>query len=209
VLRTIFRTRSGSLELIDTLAMAKDVRGHAPGERSPHVLLRHARRVDGRVELDIEFVPRYEYGLTTPLVSAVEGGVVAAGGPTTLRLSTSVPLEIDRAKAMARVSLEAGHGATFAVHESPTWDPLPEPWSDDSVVDRNGATTEAWRSWSAEHQRYDGPYAELVRLSGRVLQGLTFQPTGALVAHRRRPSPRASAESATGTIATPGYVTPA
>ncbi len=40
----------------------------------------------------------------------------------------------------------------------------------------------AWRSWSEMHQRYDGPWQELVHLSGRVLQGHTFQPTGAIVA---------------------------
>ena len=43
-------------------------------------------------------------------------------------------------------------------------------------------TIAAWRSWSAMHQRYDGPYGELVHHSGRVLQALTFRPTGAIVA---------------------------
>ncbi len=32
------------------------------------------------------------------------------------------------------------------------------------------------------HQRYDGPWQDLVQVSGRVLQGLTYQPTGAIVA---------------------------
>jgi GH15 family glucan-1,4-alpha-glucosidase len=32
------------------------------------------------------------------------------------------------------------------------------------------------------HQNYDGPWAELVHHSGRVLQGLSFQPSGAIVA---------------------------
>jgi GH15 family glucan-1,4-alpha-glucosidase len=43
-------------------------------------------------------------------------------------------------------------------------------------------TVAAWRSWQGEHQRYDGPYRNLVHHSGRVLQGLTYQPTGAIVA---------------------------
>ena len=43
-------------------------------------------------------------------------------------------------------------------------------------------TIEAWRSWSAFHQTYDGPWADLVHHSGRVLQGLSFQPSGAIVA---------------------------
>src|SRR4029453_17587777 len=43
-------------------------------------------------------------------------------------------------------------------------------------------TGSAWHSWSALHQRYDGPWRDLVHLSGRVLQALTFQPSGAIVA---------------------------
>ncbi|MGZ3460161.1 MAG: glycoside hydrolase family 15 protein, partial [Archangium sp.] len=34
----------------------------------------------------------------------------------------------------------------------------------------------------AMHQRYEGPWRELVHHSGRVLQALTYQPTGAIVA---------------------------
>jgi len=45
-----------------------------------------------------------------------------------------------------------------------------------------GDAAEAWRTWSALHQNYDGPWAELVRHSGRVLYALTFFPTGAIVA---------------------------
>ena len=40
----------------------------------------------------------------------------------------------------------------------------------------------AWRSWSDLHQTYDGPWRDLVHHSGRVLQGLSFQPSGAIVA---------------------------
>ena len=39
-----------------------------------------------------------------------------------------------------------------------------------------------WRSWSAIHQTYEGPWRDLVHHSGRVLQALTFAPTGAIVA---------------------------
>lgn len=32
------------------------------------------------------------------------------------------------------------------------------------------------------HERYGGPWRELVHHSGRVLQALSYQPTGAIVA---------------------------
>ena len=43
-------------------------------------------------------------------------------------------------------------------------------------------TTKGWQSWSALHQHYDGPWRDLVAHSGRLLQGLVYQPTGAIVA---------------------------
>ena len=162
--------------------MGPGVRGHELGSASPHALVRHAHCVDGRVELEVDFAPRFEYGLTTPLVAAVDGGVVATGGPTTLRLSSSIPVEVHETRATARATMAAGETAAFAVHGASTWEPLPAPWSAAAVRERIEDTAEAWRSWAALHQGYRGPCEELVRLSGRVLQGLTYQPTGAIVA---------------------------
>src|SRR5438552_3239706 len=48
--------------------------------------------------------------------------------------------------------------------------------------DLGADTAEGWRSWSAIHQTYEGPWRDLVHHSGRVLQALTFAPTGAIVA---------------------------
>src|SRR5204862_2010066 len=39
-----------------------------------------------------------------------------------------------------------------------------------------------WQSWEADHDIYDGPNKELVQFSVRVLKGLTYRPTGAIVA---------------------------
>ncbi|MGW8889258.1 glycoside hydrolase family 15 protein [Streptomyces sp. NPDC055749] len=43
-------------------------------------------------------------------------------------------------------------------------------------------TIKNWRSWTRAHQGYRGPWQEEVAHSGRVLQALTFAPTGAIVA---------------------------
>src|SRR6266536_2448436 len=55
-------------------------------------------------------------------------------------------------------------------------------WTQEELRHRLESTVAAWRSWSALHQQYQGPWADLVQHSGRVLQGLTFQPSGAIVA---------------------------
>ncbi|MBA3761460.1 MAG: hypothetical protein H0X07_13110 [Gemmatimonadales bacterium] len=50
--------------------------------------------------------------------------------------------------------------------------------TEDEMEERLKETVAAWRSWFEMHQRYNGPWQELVHMSGRVLQGLTFQRTG-------------------------------
>jgi len=182
VLRTTFRTPNGVLELSDALAMAEGARNHDLGADSPHLVVRQARCTQGEVELEVDFAPRFEYGLTTPIVTHADDGVIATGGPTTLRLATSVRLVADGARAVGRTRLNKGQTAEFALHGVHTWHPSASEASTESVAHRLDDTVEAWKSWARSHQHYEGAYADLVSLSGRVLHGLTFQQTGALVA---------------------------
>jgi GH15 family glucan-1,4-alpha-glucosidase len=62
------------------------------------------------------------------------------------------------------------------------WEPALAAWNQDEIARRLDDTIEGWRSWSALHQAYEGPWRDLVHHSGRVLQALTFEPTGAIVA---------------------------
>ncbi len=43
-------------------------------------------------------------------------------------------------------------------------------------------TVTGWQAWSELHQSYQGPWRDLVHASGRVLEALSYQPTGAIVA---------------------------
>lgn len=74
VLVATYRTPSGVVQLTDALAMGDGPHGHDLGAGAPHVLLRRARCIEGTVELEVEFAPRFEYGLTHPLVEPVEAG---------------------------------------------------------------------------------------------------------------------------------------
>jgi len=69
VLETTFRTPTGTLVLLDTMAAGPDELGHELGRGSPGVLLRRAQCVDGRVDLSIEYQPRMEYGLVHSLLA--------------------------------------------------------------------------------------------------------------------------------------------
>ncbi len=180
VLRTEFTTDHGTVTVTDALALAHGVRGHDVGQGSPHVLLRRAQCLDGDVEVATEFAPRLEYGLTTPHLDATGSGVVASAGPTLLRLTSSVPLEIHEGTVQAAFTLRAGEAAAFSLSWAAATDGFDSPPPDVAVALDD--TQRAWKSWTEMHQGYQGRYRELVRRSAVVLKGLTYQPTGAVVA---------------------------
>jgi GH15 family glucan-1,4-alpha-glucosidase len=182
VLETTFRTPTGTLVLLDAMAVGSDEHGHELGRSSPGVLLRRASCVEGTVGLEIEYRPRMEYGLVHPLLVARDGAVVARGGADVLVLSCASPLEVQRTSARGAVRLSAGETVSFALEHVTSSEPVPRPWPQDAVGERIEATARSWRTWSDIHQGYEGPWRELVHHSGRVLQALTYQPTGAIVA---------------------------
>jgi GH15 family glucan-1,4-alpha-glucosidase len=182
VLATTFRTPAGRMVVTDALATGADNRGHALGKDAPRLLLREITCIEGTVEAEVSYAPRPEYGLLQPLLSHVDGGVTARGGAEWLVLSTPVGMDLVGSTATARVRLSAGETLRFALHRSTLEEQPARVWSQDEIRDRLADTVAAWQSWSDLHQTYDGPWQDLVRLSGRVLQGLTFQPSGAIVA---------------------------
>ena len=181
-LETTFRTATGVAVLVDAMAVGRNDRGHDLGAGSPGVLLRRIACTEGQVEVEVEYRPRPEYGLIHPLLAVIPGGLAARGGADRLLLSAPVDLRVDGATATARFAVRAGESLGFALQHGRMWEPALRAWSQEEIATRLDDTLEGWRSWSAMHQSYEGPWRELVHHSGRVLQALTFAPTGAIVA---------------------------
>jgi alpha,alpha-trehalase len=182
VLESRFETDNGVVVLTDAMAVGLDNRGHDLGEGAPHALLRIVRCESGEVEIETEYAPRPEYGIVHPLLIEQEGGLFARGGAAVLMLSTAVRLRIEGSTARSRFTLRAGEEARFALHHRASWEAEPEKWTPEEIERQLDETSRAWQSWSEMHQSYQGPWKELVHHSGRVLQGLTYHPTGAMVA---------------------------
>jgi GH15 family glucan-1,4-alpha-glucosidase len=181
-LETTFTTAGGTAVLTDALAIGHDERGHQLGVHSPGTLLRSLACTRGEIEAEVSYAPRPEYGLVHPVLVPVPGGLAARGGASRLLLSTSVSFDLDDATATGRVRLVAGQTAVFALGLGTMAGPPLVPWTADEITGRLDDTLEGWRSWSAIHQNYEGPWRELVQHSGRVLQAMTFAATGAIVA---------------------------
>jgi alpha,alpha-trehalase len=182
VLETTFTAAGGTAVLTDALALGRNERGHQLGAGSPGVLLRQLACTNGEIDVEVSYTPRPEYGLVHPLLAPVPGGLSARGGADRLLLSTAVSLDIAGDTATGRIRLAAGQAAVFALGHGQMADPPLTPWTAEEITARLDDTVKGWRSWSAIHQNYEGPWRELVHHSGRVLRALTYEPTGAIVA---------------------------
>jgi GH15 family glucan-1,4-alpha-glucosidase len=182
VLETTFGTAAGEAVLVDAMAVGRNEQGHELGKASPGLVIRELTCTRGNVEFDLDFSPRIEYGLVEPLLSQVEGGLATRGGASILFLSTPIDLEIDGGTACARFRLEEGGRIAFSVEHRMAWEPRLRAWNQQKLTARLDDTEHAWRTWADLHQGYEGPWRELVHHSGRVLQAMTFEPTGAIVA---------------------------
>ena len=181
-LETTFRTAAGTAVLTDAMAVGRSDRGHDLGTTSPGALLRRVECTEGEIDVDLSYAPRPEYGLIYPILEAVKGGIAARGGADRLLLSAPAGVRIAGATATAHLHLVAGQTISFALHHGQMSGPPVTAWDGEEIAARLADTMEGWRSWSALHQTYEGPWRDLVRHSGRVLQALTFASTGAIVA---------------------------
>jgi alpha,alpha-trehalase len=182
VLETTFTTGNATAVLSDALAVGRNERGHELGTNSPSMLLRRFTCTSGEIEAEVTYAPRPQYGLVEPVLVPIRGGLEVSGRDGRLVLSTPVGCVVDGPVATARVRLTAGQAVAFALGYGSGVGRARAPWTAEEITDRLADTVEGWRSWSVIHQNYEGPWRELVHHSGRVLQALTFAPTGAIVA---------------------------
>jgi GH15 family glucan-1,4-alpha-glucosidase len=178
VLRTVFRTDSGVVTVTDALLLEPGAHGHEIGRRSPHVLLRRVEGQQGSVRMSTDLSPRMEYGRTEPHLRQIPGGAEARGGPVTLTLTTEVPLRIEDGAVLGEFDMASGEVLDLSLAYTPTFGRGPGLEGVPSLEE----TLEGWTSWTTQHTGYDGDYPEQVKRSSLVLQGLTYGPSGAIVA---------------------------
>ena len=192
MVETTWQTRTGWLIVRDALCMGpwhnleQRSRTH---RRSPtdhdaeHCLLRTVKCVSGSVELSMVCDPVFDYGRAEAEWS-YEGsgyGQLAAtveGSGLTLRLTTDLRPGIERRGLFARTRMTEGDNAFVAL----TWSPLPAPQTFDEAYDRMYRTSEHWRQWITQGEFPDHRWRGYLQRSALTLKGLTYAPTGALLA---------------------------
>lgn len=181
VLETTFRTERGVVRLTDALAFSNGQHGHDLGLNAPHELIRLVEAVDGEVEMLMELAPRPEYGLVRPLFRRTETGGQTFGA-NRIVVRTNLDVTVADATMSGTFTLAMGERVGISMGFATVDEPTPTPTEPSKVAARIRRIARAWQSWEHEHSIYEGPHKELVRLSSRVLKGLTYRPSGAMVA---------------------------
>jgi len=168
VLETEFETEGGSVRLIDCMVP----RGEQPE------LVRIVEGTRGQVRMNLELIIRFDYGSVVPWVHKIEDGILAIAGPDMIVLRTDVPLRSENLKTQAEFTVAEGEKISFNLTWNPSHRPTPEPIDVDAALQK---TEKWWREWSGRCS-YKGPWREAVLRSLITLKGLTFLPTGGIVA---------------------------
>jgi GH15 family glucan-1,4-alpha-glucosidase len=192
MVETTWQTRTGWLLVRDLLCLGPwhnvDERSRTH-RRSPtdfdaeHVLLRYVRCESGSVDVSMTCEPSLDYG-RLPVSWAYEGtgyGEVvgtAEGSDVSLRVTTDMRPGIEGSGLHARTRMTEGQSHFVAL----SWSPLPPPRTLSEASDRYKQTAEYWRQWITLGDFPDHPWRSYLQRSALTLKGLTYAPTGALLA---------------------------
>jgi GH15 family glucan-1,4-alpha-glucosidase len=192
ILETTWGTRTGWVIVRDVLLIGpwhhEDERSHSH-RRSPtdydadHVLLRTLRCVNGSVEMNLECSPVFDYGQVHPTWEYTTSGyhramASAPGSDLQLHLSTDLRLGFEGHRARARTTLRDGDTAYVAL----SWSTHGAPRSYDEAYSHLVRTADYWHEWLARGEFPDHPWRGYLQRSALTLKGLSYAPTGAIVA---------------------------
>ena len=170
VLETLFSTEAGEVAVIDFMVP----------ENANSSLVRIVEGRRGSLAMRVEFVLRFDYGVTIPWVTQRPGGngIVAIAGPEMVVLRTPVTLRGEGMRTVGDFVVDEGERVSFVLTHAPSHEKIPlSPHVEDALY----ATETYWQAWSSR-LNYDGASAEQVKRSLIVLKGLTYAPTGGIVA---------------------------
>lgn len=146
------------------------------------MLVRTVRCIRGDVEMRLECIPAFDYA-RAPTTWSYDGPgysrATAEGGEQRIALSGDFRLGLDRNHAEGRCVLHEGEGhfAVLSWAEGP-----PAPTSFDEAKDRIEQTVASWRLWLDRGRFPDHPWREYLQRSALAIKGLSYAPTGAVMA---------------------------
>jgi alpha,alpha-trehalase len=189
ILETTWATKTGWLVVIDALTIGPwRPRSDDPHTRPPPdydaecSLVRVATCVQGEVPVELTCHPIFDYARVPPdweLADDRHSAATAAADQPALVLTTDLNLGIEIQRAEARHLLKDGESCFAAV----AWSADPYgPATCDEAFARLDRTADHWRRWLANGDFPDHPWRIHLQRSALTLKGLTYSPTGAMIA---------------------------
>jgi GH15 family glucan-1,4-alpha-glucosidase len=169
VVATEFTTSSGRIEVLDFMPT---------GQSGSHVA-RVVRGLAGRVKMLCSISVRFGYGEVEPWAGMPDSHTaIFVAGPDMLVLRSDVPLDGDDQKVTAEFAVQ--HGETVAFVLSYGASHLDQP-ARIQVDDELAKTKHFWSKWSSRSATADR-WTDIVSRSLVTLKGLTYAPSGGIVA---------------------------
>jgi len=192
ILETTWGTRTGWVIVRDVLLVGpwhnERERSHTH-RRSPtdydaeHVLLRTLRCVNGSVELHLDCNPVFDYGRARASWEYTgdgyhQGVATAEGTDLKIRLDSDLRLGFEGTRARARTTMHDGDTAFVAL----SWSKHGGPETFDAAYASLVRTADFWHEWLSHGQFPDHPWRQYLQRSALTLKGLSYSPTGAMLA---------------------------
>jgi alpha,alpha-trehalase len=192
VLETSWGTSGGWIIVRDVLLIGP---WHHEGDRShthrraptdydaDHVLLRMIRCVNGEVQVTMDCDPRLDYAKKRGEWEFTDGGYHdavcrAEDCDIELRLTSDLNMGFEGPRATARTLMHEGDKVFVAL----AWSEHPAPKTHDEAYERLVWTAHHWQHWLDHGAFPDHPWRTHLQRSALTLKGLSYAPTGALVA---------------------------
>jgi alpha,alpha-trehalase len=191
VLETTWQTPTGWMTVHDLLVVGP---AHGEGRRADYhrapadfgavgALLRIATCVSGRVEAAVNCAPLFNYGTIGGAWSYQGDGyesmtIAAPEGDVRLELAGSIRLGVLGARCYGRTTLTEGQSAFVVL----SWGNGKVPADQDEAFGALNTTVDFWRDWLSSAKIGDHPWKPYLDRSALTLKGLSYAPTGAIMA---------------------------
>jgi GH15 family glucan-1,4-alpha-glucosidase len=192
VLETSWGTRGGWIIVRDVLLIGPWHHEHdrsTTHRRSPtdydadHVMLRLIRCVNGEVQVLLDCEPQFEYGRVAASWEYTgpgyhEARASADATDVFLELTTDMNIGFEGPRATGRTLMKEGQTVFVAL----SWSEHAPPKTYEDAYDRLVWTAHHWQHWLDHGDFPDHPWRTHLQRSALTLKGLSYAPTGALVA---------------------------
>jgi GH15 family glucan-1,4-alpha-glucosidase len=193
IIETTWMTPQGWVRVVEALTIGPwhDNKEGSSHTRPPtdydadHLLVRLIECIQGQVQMETVCEPMLDYGATTATWSVVQSGesgvcmIDAANDVNAFRMFSDIRMGIEGNRAHGRHTMREGEKRFCAI----SWtEDRGGPHTVEQAEEHIERTSHFWRNWLAEGTYPDHTWRLHLERSALTLKGLTFMPTGALVA---------------------------